>query len=206
MLRLHDPFDFWVREAPDEEFATFAGRRTTYREAAEQVHRLANALLGCGLRPGDRFAYLSKNSVEYAFMFYAASKVGAVPVPLNYRLAPPEWQYIVQRRAGAPADRARRAGRGDRAGARRARRPSSAASHSVPRARPRAGRTTTRSSRPRRRRAPAVEVSSGDDVYQMYTSGTTGRPKGAVLTHGGADGTARAGVVRAQQRAAASAR
>ena len=95
MLRLHDPFDFRVRETPDAEFAVFNGEGTTYGDAAREVHRLANALLEAGLERGDRFAYLSKNSTEYAFMFLAASKVGAVPVPLNYRLAPPEWQYIV---------------------------------------------------------------------------------------------------------------
>lgn len=95
MLRLYDPFDFWVRETPNAEFAVQGGRAVTYREAAEQVNRLANALLASGLRPGDRVAYLSKNAIEYAYAFYGAAKAGVVPVPLNYRLAPPEWRYIV---------------------------------------------------------------------------------------------------------------
>src|SRR5260221_2133433 len=95
MLRLHDHFDVWVRETPEAELAAFGARSMTYAAAAEHVHRLANALLGCGLRRGDRFAYLSKNSIELGLMFYAASKAGVVPVPLNYRLAPPEWQYII---------------------------------------------------------------------------------------------------------------
>jgi len=183
MLRLHDPFDFWVREAPDAELATFAGRRITYREAAEQVNRLANALLGCGLRRGDRFAYLSKNSIEYALMFYAASKAGVAPVPLNYRLAPPEWQYIVndaQARvliARGELVAAIEPVRGELSTVERcialgaARPPSGwedydafvAAAPATP---------------------PPADVTAADDVYQMYTSGTTGRPKGAVLTHG----------------------
>mgnify|MGYP005866633705 CR=1 FL=1 len=73
MPRLHDPFDVRVREMPDAEFAVFAGKRTTYGQAAVEVNRLANALLAAGLKRGDRFAYLSKNSTEYAFLFLAAS-------------------------------------------------------------------------------------------------------------------------------------
>src|SRR5690606_9639862 len=76
MLRLHDPFDFRVRETPDAEFAVHGARRITYGEAAERVNRLANALLASGLRRGDRVAYLAKNGIEYAIMYYGASKAG----------------------------------------------------------------------------------------------------------------------------------
>jgi acyl-CoA synthetase (AMP-forming)/AMP-acid ligase II len=183
MLRLHDPFDFWVRETPDAELAVQGSRHVTYREADEQVNRLANALLGAGLRAGDRFAYLSKNSIEYAYMFYAASRAGVVPVPLNYRLAPPEWRYIVD------DARARLLiARGEYASAiapvcgelTTVERLVALDADQVPSgfedyASFVGGAPATR---------PAVHVAPGDDVYQMYTSGTTGRPKGAVLTHG----------------------
>ena len=182
MLRLHDSFDFRVREVPDAEFATFAGRRWTYGEAARQVNRLANALLGCGLRRGDRIAYLSKNSVEYAVMFYACSKAGVVPVPLNYRLAPPEWQYIVD-----DAQARVLFARGEyvagiepvRGELKTVERCIALGAASAP-----SGwddYDAFVSAAPET--APAAEVATTDDVYQMYTSGTTGRPKGAVLTH-----------------------
>ncbi len=94
-MRLHDYFDFSAREYPDTPFAILGDRTMTYREAAAEVNRLAHALIGAGLQPGDRIAVLSKNSIEYAVMYYAASKAGVVPVPMNYRLAPPEWTYII---------------------------------------------------------------------------------------------------------------
>jgi acyl-CoA synthetase (AMP-forming)/AMP-acid ligase II len=183
MLRLHDPFDFWVRETPNAELATFAGQRTTYGEAATRVNRLANALLRAGLKRGDRIAYLSKNSVDYAIMFYACSKTGVVPVPLNYRLAPPEWQYIID-----DAKARLLIARGEYVAAIE---PVRAQLETVERAialaadgAPSGWESYDAFLGDAPETPPKAEVASGDDVYQMYTSGTTGRPKGAVLTQG----------------------
>ncbi|MBY0278062.1 long-chain-fatty-acid--CoA ligase [Candidatus Binatia bacterium] len=183
MLRLHDPFDFRVREMPDGEFAVFNGTRTTYGEAAIAVHRLANALLAAGLKRGDRFAYLSKNAPEYAFLFLAASKIGAVPVPLNYRLAPPEWQYIVD-----DAKARLLIARGEYVAAIE---PVRAQLATVERCVALAAPDIPAGWQPyddfvggAPATAPDVHVTSDDDLYQMYTSGTTGRPKGAVLAQG----------------------
>ena len=85
-MRLHDYFDYRAREQADEEFAVEGDRTITYREAAVQVNKLANALVSAGLQVGDRIAVLSKNSIEYAVLYYACSKAGIAPVPLNYRL------------------------------------------------------------------------------------------------------------------------
>ncbi|MAF37752.1 MAG: hypothetical protein CL696_02525 [Chloroflexi bacterium] len=49
---------------------------------------MANAFTSSGIKKGDQVAFLSKNSIEYAFMFYAGAKSGVVPVPMNYRLGP----------------------------------------------------------------------------------------------------------------------
>src|SRR5204863_8353916 len=94
-MRLHDFLDYWARRTPDAELAILGPRRVTYAEAQIESHRLANALVGAGLAAGDRVAVLSKNSIEYVLLYYAAARVGVVPVPLNYRLAPPEWAWIV---------------------------------------------------------------------------------------------------------------
>ena len=94
-MLLHDTFDYSAREHPEAEFATHGARRVSYAEAQAIANRIGNALVARGLAPGDRIALLSKNSIEHALWYYACSKCGVVPVPLNYRLAPPEWRYIV---------------------------------------------------------------------------------------------------------------
>src|SRR5512145_3353806 len=95
-MRLHDFLDYRAREQGEADFAIHGDRHITYRAAQAEIHRLANALLNCcGLQPGDRIAILSKNSVEYMLLYFAASKVGLVTIPLNYRLAPAEWSYIL---------------------------------------------------------------------------------------------------------------
>jgi acyl-CoA synthetase (AMP-forming)/AMP-acid ligase II len=177
---LHGYLEYHARVRPQTVFGIFRGHSVTYAAANAQANRLAHALLRSGMRPGDRIAYLSKNSLDMALMYFGAAKTGVVPVPLNYRLAPIEWDYIVRdcrarllvaQEAYVPdVDTLRDqlefveqfiVTDGERRGW------SSAASWLIgaPESNPDGG----------------VEV--GDPVYQMYTSGTTGRPKGAVLTH-----------------------
>jgi acyl-CoA synthetase (AMP-forming)/AMP-acid ligase II len=89
-MRLHDVLDYHARERPTAECAVQGDRRVTYREALCEVHQLAHALVSAGLQMGDRVAILAKNRLEYILLYFTASKAGVVPVPLNYRLAPPE--------------------------------------------------------------------------------------------------------------------
>jgi len=182
-MRLHDFLDYHAREHADFDFAILGDRRLSYAEAQTQTKRIANALVDAGLGVGDRIAVLSKNSIEMMLIYYAASRVGVAPVPLNYRLAAPEWAYIINdagakllfaqsglAEALAPAlggltsveqsiliDGSRDGWRGwgDFCG----------------------GRSSPVSS------PPECNITENHDLYQMYTSGTTGRPKGAVLTH-----------------------
>src|SRR6516225_4066653 len=93
-MRLHESFEFWARVHADAEFAVHGERVLTYREAAVIMNRIAAALAGA-LAPGDRFALVAKNSIDVSLLYLAASKAGVVPVPLNYRLAPPEWAFIL---------------------------------------------------------------------------------------------------------------
>src|SRR5437870_3134755 len=94
-MRLHDFLDYQAREYGDGEFAIQGERHVTYSEAFAEANRLANAFINAGLQIGDRLAMLAKNSIEYVLLYFAASKAGVVPVPLNYRLAPAEWSYIL---------------------------------------------------------------------------------------------------------------
>ncbi len=180
-MRLHDTLDYSAREHPDADFAVFQGRRLSYRDAATAANRMANALVGAGLAPGDRFAVLSKNSIELVLLYYAGSKVGAVPVPLNFRLAPPEWSYIV-RDAGAKLLFAQEA---FATALEPVRSELSDVKQFVALDGAPAGYTGLATFlKGHSEAAPDREVGPEADVYQMYTSGTTGRPKGAVLTHG----------------------
>ena len=86
-MLLNEVFEKEVSNKPDHLFSEFEGKKITYNEANIIANNLANALISEGLKKGDRFSFLSKNCPEMAIMYYAASKVGLVPVPLNYRLA-----------------------------------------------------------------------------------------------------------------------
>jgi acyl-CoA synthetase (AMP-forming)/AMP-acid ligase II len=179
-MLLHDTFDYSAREFPDGEFATHGARTVTYAEAQALANRTANALRARGLAPGDRLALLAKNSIEHAVWYYACSKAGVVPVPLNYRLAPPEWSYIV-RDSGAVGIFAQDAlaealapVRDELAGVKQW----IALGADVPGWERYDALVAGQPETP-----PAHRGQPDDDLYQMYTSGTTGRPKGAVLTH-----------------------
>ncbi len=70
------------------------GRRWTYTEFNERVNRLANALLRLGVRPGDRVAFLGYNSHQLLECYYGVPKMGAVLLPLNIRLIDQDFEYI----------------------------------------------------------------------------------------------------------------
>ncbi len=70
-------------------------RRFTYAQFQERVHRLSNALLNLGLQKGDRVCILSPNSHFFLESFYATSQTGIILVPLNYRLVPADHRYII---------------------------------------------------------------------------------------------------------------
>jgi acyl-CoA synthetase (AMP-forming)/AMP-acid ligase II len=177
-MRLHDTLDYQAREHPGLDFAIQGGRRLTYAEAQALANRAANALVAAGLEQGDRIALLSKNSIELALLFYACSKAGVAPVPLNYRLAPPEWSYIVNdaraKLVVAQDGLARQLEpvRGELAHAKRFVAIGSDVAGWEP---------FDAFVREQPQSAPDRYVSPDSDLYQMYTSGTTGRPKGAVL-------------------------
>ena len=178
-MRLHDYLNFNAREYPENEFALDSSRTLTNAQALAEANQLANAFVAAGIEVGDRVAILSKNSVEYAVFYFGASAAGAVPVPLNYRLAPAEWAYIVND-AGArmmiasdefaePLDTVR----AELASIEQFRQIGGDARDGWESYAGWIGGQPT---------APCGRAIRDDaDAYQMYTSGTTGHPKGAVL-------------------------
>lgn len=72
-----------------------SGKRITFRELNRRVNCLANGLLELGLRKGDFISVLSLNSLEFVEIYFALAKAGCVLVPLGYRLSPPELNNLI---------------------------------------------------------------------------------------------------------------
>jgi acyl-CoA synthetase (AMP-forming)/AMP-acid ligase II len=159
---------------------TYENRTITYGEFDERVNRTANLLASLGLSKGDRVAILSRNCPEYVEFYFANGRLGSVSVPLNFRLAPAELEYIINdSEAVALVVSAEYV---DTIAEIRDRLPTvrhffclegpkedwidyAAAVSAAPASQPHA------------------DVHEDDLLYQMYTSGTTGRPKGAMISH-----------------------
>ncbi|WP_347551706.1 AMP-binding protein [Pseudalkalibacillus hwajinpoensis] len=85
-----------ARRHPDKEAIVYGNKRYTYREFNEKVNRLANGLKNLNVQKGDKVALVMKNSDDYAVCFYASAKIGAVLVPINFRLVSKEVRYILE--------------------------------------------------------------------------------------------------------------
>jgi len=152
----------------------FLDRETSYAQLHERTLRVAGALLGAGVNAGDRVAYLAHNSSEYYEILLGAASMGAVLVPINSRLADPEIAVILrdaQARVLIYGSQFR-----DRL---------TPITASVP---PLSKRVALGDEYSAWRDAhEPVELQATvrpDDVaLQLYTSGTTGVPKGAMLSH-----------------------
>src|SRR5688572_343586 len=81
-LTIGDWFRFFVVNQPATPFAVQGDRTLTWGGAGELVERIAGRLAADGVRRGDRFAVLSKNSIEMALLYAAGACSGAVPVPV----------------------------------------------------------------------------------------------------------------------------
>lgn len=165
---------------PDAVAFSFEGRETTFRQLDANTDRVAQALLAAGVTAGDRIAYIGKNSDHYFEVLLGAAKIGAVMTPISWRLAPPEVAYIaghcdakmlfvgIESTAMVekilpelPLVRSVVAMEGAQNGW--------------------ADYVSWRDAHPAT--PPEHPLSRDDVVLQLYTSGTTGRPKGAMLTH-----------------------
>jgi acyl-CoA synthetase (AMP-forming)/AMP-acid ligase II len=176
---------FCARILPDKIGARDLERAMTFREWNARSCRLGNALIGLGLAKGDRVAVLAHNCVEWLEIYAATAKAGLVAVPINFRLVGEEIRYIVENCDAAafivqhdliePVERVRPdlavpAGNFIHFGA-----PACPPGYHAYEALLAAARDSE----------PDVEVRPADPWTLMYTSGTTGKPKGAIRSHQG---------------------
>ncbi len=80
---------------PDKEVIVFEGKRFTFSQLNDRVNRLGNALLGTGMQRGDRVATLQVNCNQCVEVYFAAAKIGAIHVPLNFRARGNELTYML---------------------------------------------------------------------------------------------------------------
>lgn len=80
---------------PDATALRYLGKTTTWRELDERVNALAGALSRRGVAFGDRVLILMLNRTEYVESFLAVNKLGAIAVPVNFRMTPPEIAFLV---------------------------------------------------------------------------------------------------------------
>src|SRR5678815_2853371 len=83
------------RLTPQRPALAFEGRTTTYEQLDARASQVAQGLIALGVRPGDRVAHLGKNTDLYLELMLGAAKAGAVITPVNWRLAPREFAYII---------------------------------------------------------------------------------------------------------------
>jgi acyl-CoA synthetase (AMP-forming)/AMP-acid ligase II len=162
----------WAEDRPDRLGLSEEDRHVTYAELEERTARVASALLAAGLKKGDRIAWLGKNSDLYFTLFYGAARLGVVMVPVGWRLAPAEWCFIIndtQARFLFTGPGFEDAGAAIKADLPHVERILSAAE----------GRAFVETGV----RGPFEPAGHHDAVLQLYTSGTTGNPKGAVLSN-----------------------
>jgi fatty-acyl-CoA synthase len=96
-MNIADWIAYWARATPDKAALHFEGRTFSYREFDETVRRSARMLRNeLGIAPGDRVAYLGQNHAQALAFVFACARLGAIFVPLNWRLAPPEHRHMLR--------------------------------------------------------------------------------------------------------------
>src|SRR3981081_2632187 len=102
MINLSSFIAFHARETPERCALKYRGEEITYAAFDQRIRTVGGWLASRGVGEDDVIAVLMKNSAAFLDIAFAASHIGAIFLPINYRLAPDEIAYIVEK-AGATA-------------------------------------------------------------------------------------------------------
>ena len=170
-----------ARKFPDKEALIYGKTRLTYKQFNARINQLAHALLDLGIKKGSKVAVLAFNCNEFLEIYFALAKIGGMTVPLNFRLAGDELIYIVNHSEaeafimGEAFVQTVEAMQKDF---------------------PKVKNYISITDKPVEGMLhyeswiakypddePLILIDEDDPLFIMYTAGTTGSPKGAVLTH-----------------------
>ncbi len=180
MSNIRKLFEEAVSRTPDKVFFIFKDKEITFKDFLQNVNKVASGFISLGVKKGDKIAILLPNCLEFPYCWLAANMIGAVVVPINCRLVAEEVKYIINhsearilitsndymkkiekiRRECSFVDSVINIGKG-------------VFSHSIPFSDFLKNSTDVRE----------VNISKEDPAVILYTSGTTGRPKGCIVGH-----------------------
>ena len=172
LLTFDEFISHWAKDRPGRPALREEDRSYTYGELEQWTAQIISWLQKAGLKKGDRIAWIGKNSDLYFTLFYGAARMGVVMVPIGWRLAPAEWAFIVNDTqaklliTGTGFDDAAE----------------KLAEH-IPHVERVVGDFEVRAEIAACQRTAFKPAGPDDAVLQLYTSGTTGNPKGAVLSN-----------------------
>jgi len=174
-MKIHQFVDYHARVRASSDCIIYQDTVLSYGDITEQSHRIAAGLLARGIQPGDRIAIMCQNCPDFLTVLLACSRIGAVLCAVNYRLAPEEIRYVVQDSEAKlliVADEEL-----------------ATLSDAVQQAQPELNILASHNQSWTEwlsSLSDAGEVDNSSDssaaLLQLYTSGTTGRPKGVVLS------------------------
>ena len=167
-----------AKKFPEKVAVTFGEQRFTYRSLEERANRVGNAVLGLGLKKGDRCGILFYNRAEWLEIYFGLARTGVIAVPVNFRFSPSEVEYVlnhsepkalIYEESFLPVVEAIRGkvpsiqqficlGKGEGVNYQEW-----------------MGKASDQE--------PQCAVEENDPFFIAYTSGTTGFPKGAVISH-----------------------
>lgn len=177
-MLVHHFLQYYARNNPDLPCLSQDGITTSFAEVDSLSNQLAHGLLELGLEKGKRVAVLGENSLEHLLVYMAASKIGVVSVALNYRLAPAELAFVIE-----DSEASVLLALDDEEGTLDKLQPLLPAYTTVLTRQACADSDWNSWLAKHSSEAPIANIEPQDAFIQLYTSGTTGNPKGVVSSH-----------------------